>query len=415
MRLLTIVAGSVAAILFGGCREPLAVANTSFESVVVTGALATNITRGRVDRYDAGVDYFPDKITIRYARGLRIDYHRHYKVVTADPGGNGTRVERFALVQRGTPSPSGWDPRSVIEVPVHRFAMLGQTYESLFDDLDLENRLVGVYQLAASTAPSIRTLIDEGSIVGVGAHQFTNVEALAAVQPEVVGRTFTDPDRAEPLLRGIGVRTIPFGSVVEPTVLARAEWMKLIAVLFNREKDVSALFDRIAAEYQALSARARAMDPKPVALFGYPDRDRWVAPAAASELIEDAGGVPFTDAAARAGIDGTARVPIESVIARASNAPLWVALPEYVGSLDALVVAERRLAMFRSVRTQEVYDLCGGCPTPTQNTYWTESLSRPHDVLRDLVSILHPQLVPGHRLIYYRRAPRSPQGGRSPS
>jgi iron complex transport system substrate-binding protein len=398
-----------------GCREPLAVVDTAGESLVVTGTPDTNITRGRVDRYDAGVDYFPDKATMRYARGLRIDYQRHYKVVTTDPGGDGTRVERFALVQRGTPSPSGWDPQSVIEVPVRRFAMLAQVYESLFDDLDLEDRLVGVYQLAASTAPSIRTLIDEGKIVGVGAHQFTNVEALAAAQPEVVGRFFSDPDRAEPLLRGIGVRTVALAGPREPSVLAKTEWMKLMAALFNREKDVSALFDRIAADYEALSARARAINPKPVALFGYPDRDRWVADWSTSEMIQDAGGMPFTDAAARAGADRTNRVPIESVIARASNAPVWVALPEFVGTLDALIATERRLATFTSVRMQEVYDMCGGCLTPTQNTYWTEFMSRPHDVLRDLVSILHPQLVPGHRLIYYRRAPRSPQSTRSTS
>jgi iron complex transport system substrate-binding protein len=381
----------------------------------VSGAPVTNITHGRVDRYDSAIDYFPDKVAIRYARGLRVEYERHYKVVTIDPGGYGADLEKFILLQRGTPAPTGWDEDVIIEVPVRRFAMLGQTYESLFDDLDLEDRLVGVYQHAASTAPSIRTLIDGGKLVAVGAHQFTNVEAIAAAQPEVVGRTFTDPDRAEPLLRGIGVTSIPFAGLREPSVLARTEWMKLIAVLFNREKDVTAMFDKVAGEYETLSAKARATQPKPVALFGYPDRDRWVAHASASEFITDAGGLPFTDAAARAGADGTARVPIESVIARASDAPVWVALPEYVGTLDALVRAERRLATFRSVRTQEVYDVCGGCRTPQQNTYWTESLSRPHDVLRDLVSILHPNLLPGHRLIYYRRAPRSATDAPSPA
>ena len=39
------------------------------------------------------------------------------------------------------------------------------------------------------------------------------------------------------------------------------------------------------------------------------------------------------------------------------------------------------------------------------NDYWESGSLRPDIVLADLIKILHPQLLPDHELVFYRRLP----------
>jgi ABC-type Fe3+-hydroxamate transport system substrate-binding protein len=47
-------------------------------------------------------------------------------------------------------------------------------------------------------------------------------------------------------------------SFADPGVLNRAEWVKFVAVFFNKEVEAERLFNNITADYQKLNASARA-------------------------------------------------------------------------------------------------------------------------------------------------------------
>jgi iron complex transport system permease protein len=392
-------------LVVAGCRPP-AVPRASDERVsVVTGALTSNITDGRVDRFDPALDYFPEKISIEYAKGFRVEYRGHYKIVTIDLGAPGSPTERFALVQRGTPAPEGFPPDRVIGVPVDRFAVLSFPWEGLVDELDLETRLVAVYSDDMTTAPPIRKLIAERRIEEVGCCAHVNVEALAVTRPDVVVISITRPDPATPLLAEAGIRTVRASYNWESSMLARAEWSKFFALLFNREADAQARFAPIAARYEELAARAAAVPVKPGVVVGYPAKDRWVASWEFLRFVKDAGGISFMRPPEELSVNVPEEMAFEEALARGRDAPVWVFLPDFVGSFGALLGLEQRLSLMTAVRNHAVYDVCLGCGEGTGSPYWTEYLVRPERVLADLIHILHPQLLPDHRLSYLRRTP----------
>ena len=57
--------------------------------------------------------------------------------------------------------------------------------------------------------------------------------------------------RGDPRRKGV----VPL-SGLEPTALARAEWLKYIALFVNEERQATALHDATSARYRAISARA---------------------------------------------------------------------------------------------------------------------------------------------------------------
>jgi iron complex transport system substrate-binding protein len=390
------------------CREPVKPRNTSEKTHAVSGALYHNITEGRVDRFDSRTDYFPEKISLKYAKGFSIEYRSNYKILTVDPDQTGANAERFALVQRGTPPPADFARDHVLEVPLQRFAVLSYPWEGLVDELDLEDRLVGVYQYQMTTASGIRRLIDENRLPQLGCCAYTNVEALAVSRPDVVIISFTRPDPATPQLKQTGIKSIRAGYNWETSMLGRAEWSKFFGVLFNREADVESRFKSIAERYEALATKAAAVPEKPIVMSGYPVRDRWVSSWEFLRLVKDAGGIVFTpQQPEELPLNFQAEIPFERALEIGKKASVWVFLPDFVGSFEALMSLEGRIALLSPVRMSSVYDVCNGCVQGRSAPYWTEYLAYPDKVLADLVSIFHPQFVPHHELKYMRKTPRS--------
>ena len=87
--------------------------------------------------YEVGKDYFPQKVSIEYAKNFSVSYHNHYKVVRAKVGfgaahqdADSVAWERaftdvLVLVQRGTPAPAlegDLAGAQVVEIPVNTIA-----------------------------------------------------------------------------------------------------------------------------------------------------------------------------------------------------------------------------------------------------------------------------------------------------
>lgn len=84
-------------------------------SVVLAQTNASTTAEGCVANYNAsaGVDYFPDKVEIKYAESFSVEYFPAYKVVTISDN-------VYVLYQCGTPEPdlADMDVRLYISVPV---------------------------------------------------------------------------------------------------------------------------------------------------------------------------------------------------------------------------------------------------------------------------------------------------------
>ena len=378
-----------------------------------SGAPTENIKEGSVADYDPNTDYFPEKATIRHSKQLEVEYHKNYKLVTVNIRGNSQNQHRYLLVQRGTPRPEGFEGVRTIEVPVRNFALMNWQHAYAVEILNLHDRLLGVDSFDSYSAPGIVKMIKEGKLVNTlyGFHK-SNPEALIGLNADVVIMYFWD-DPAEdsnPKLDEAGVKTVYAADSLETSPLAQAEWLKLDALFFNREKDMETYFDGISEKYETLVAKTRNATNKPTVLNNGIFKGAWNLPGGKSYVaayLKDAGADYIWADDPSTGFNPTA---VEKVLDRASEAEYWIdpIYTEKFRSVDDLAAANPRYGLFRAVKEGKVFINDLQRNEKGTNPYFQQGFADPYLILADLTKIFHPELVPEHQFVFYRQlAPSS--------
>jgi iron complex transport system substrate-binding protein len=102
---------------------------------------------------------------------------------------------------------------------------------------------------------------------------------------------------------------------------------------------------------------------------------------------------------------------IEAVVARAKDADIWLD-PGLCRSLAELSGADERYTVFRAFRTGQVYNNNALTNAAGGDDIWETGVANPDRVLADLISIIHPELLPQHKLTWYCQLPAKVQASK---
>ena len=380
-----------------------AIATTAAIASPSAGSAAVNATKGCVAQFDPATDYFPDKISIDDAANFTVEYRKSYKVVSIKEAYAGEPPERYLLIQCGTPPPANETAADRIMVPISSLYSASATHLAPLADLGRLDVLTGVRRLRDLTGDAILQRAASGQVREFSAASVIDSERVVSGRPSVL---MTGGSASGPLaaIRSAGVPVVANTEWLEQTALARAEWIKLIAVLLNEERKAAALYDTMKARYQSLRARATAASPQPLVMTGRSTNGRFVIAGGRSyvaALIADAGGrYVWSDNTS----DGAPAVDLEAQIQRAANADFWINGGGWRSRADMLQ-DEPRYVAFKAYRNGQVWVYEKRQQSSGLNDYWTRSVSRPDLVLADLVKILHPSLLEPHLLEWYMQVP----------
>ncbi len=185
---------------------------------------------------------------------------------------------------------------------------------------------------------------------------------------------------------------------MEPSPLARAEWMRLYGILFGCEQQADSLFHVVDSTYNSLRREAIKLPEGRSLLIERKTGSVWYCPGGRSTmgtLIADAHGrYPWM------GDDhsGSLTLAPEQVVERGAHADAWMFV--YLGKPITLRDLAGEYAGYKILdefRHGEVY----GCDTDSVN-YFEEIPFRPDYLLRDYIQIVHPGAGKGG-LRYYKR------------
>lgn len=359
---------------------------------------------GCVAAYDPAIDYFPDKVEFRHSVQLAVSYHKHYKVVTFKPSVATQEEFRYALVQCGTPNPDGFPPNQVITVPAPTFATVNQSMGSTVALFGLTDRLTGISSIRAYTVPEILQRHKDGRVQELGAGTHSNIENTLAVRPDLYFTFYSAYPQynMHPKLWEVGIKAVPFSDHTETTPLGRAEWAKYLALFFNAESRAIQHFAFVEHAYSELAKRTRDVKHRPEVMVGVSqNKDEWHLHGGRNYmagLIYDAGGKYFWD---RDDIAGSLLfASFEQIFDESAEVVMWTPPTSSGKSLSTLIGLDGRLAHFRPVKEKNVHGWVGGGSIPWRYPSADQSLDKPHVVLADLMSVLHPDLVPDHARVY---------------
>ena len=351
------------------------------------------------------------KIELRHATGFSVSYHDGYKrVVIKEPWRGATEPLVYLLVPQGEKAPHGVVGK-VIEIPLTRVAVMSTTYLPHLDVLGVMDTLVAVDKHEYVNTPSARERIRSGDIHEVGGTINMNVERMIALKTDAV-LSYTLDNREEgrrALLSRAGVRLVLGASYLEATPLGRTEWIKFTALFFNKEQEANRYFAKVEKAYGELRDLVAKRPTRPSVLVGAPFKGVWHVPGGKSfsaTLIKDAGG----DYLWKENDDvGGVPVAFESVFAKGHQADIWLN-PSHWQSLAEGRSADKRFDLFEPFKAGRVFNNNRRLNEHGGNDIWEGGVARPHDVLRDLIRILHPDTLPDHELIWYQRLPKTAVG-----
>ena len=365
---------------------------------------------GSVERFDAAVDYFPDRVAPQYATRWGVRYERSYKVLTVS-----SEIERpgirhpdvYVLVQRGTPAPrlvGALSGATVIEVPVRRVWHDEARLLGAIEFLEVSDALFGwskspsgIDHLGALSA-RVEEIVAESDLPGT---EDERIAAIRDLEPDVYFYGLSHEWRRH--RRTSGLPIVFFLPAVEHP-LACAEQLKFVSLFFNLESKANRQFAAIEARYRNLRQRARRGRQRPAVLIGHPN-DRgtwdsfwphWFLPG----LVRDAGGV---DVLSEAGIApqlneaGTlGEVGLEEALAFGADADFWYSsIWETTTPSDAArrvyseIGATGRGAAFHRFRRGRDVLHTGGV--------------RVDLMLADLIALMSPTALPEHEPLFHVR------------
>ena len=347
---------------------------------------------------------------VRYARGFTLEYRRGYKVMRVlTPWRNAKTGFTYVLAPRGTKVPKIEPGAVFVETPVRSIVLSSSTHVPFFTLLGIEDAIAGISGGNLINTPSVAERIRDGRIPEVGdggggmARGF-DMERLIELDPDIVMTYGTGDARYDHhgKLMEAGFRVAMNSEYMELTALGRSEWIKFVAAFFDMEEEADRLFSEIADRYETLAEKAVNAVSKPTVFSGSNNAGVWSMPGGGSYVA-----AAFRDAGARYpwdGDSGSGSMPlhIEAVIERAGDADIWIN-PGTAGSMEELEAEDERYVVFSAFRSGQVFNNDAIIGPGGGNDIWEGGMIRPDLVLADLISIIHPELLPDHQRIWYRQ------------
>jgi len=342
---------------------------------------------------------------IRHAKGFTITYYKNFKEVNIfTRTATATDTVQYLLIKRGGTIPDGFPEAHIIETPVKSLIGMSSLHVALIDFADADAVLTGLGSLKYASAPSVRKYIREGKIKEIGAEGNWNIEQILTMHPDVVMAVGYMNAKANnyKVLTDAGIPVMRNSEFLESTPLGRAEWVKLMGALVDKETLVNKKFDKVEAEYNSMVRLAGQAKNRPRVITGMPIKGTWYVPEGNSYLthfLQDAGATSKW-----ADVKGIGSLPLsfEVVAPEALQADFWLNIG-YVDNRQEVLEKDSRFADFKPFKNGNLYNHNKKTNDVGANDYWESGAVNPQLVLSDLIKILHPQLLPGHQLLYYKQ------------
>lgn len=291
---------------------------------------------------------------------------------------------------------------AIIAVPVEEMVVTSTTHIPALEALGEANKLVGFPDTEYVSSPKTRKRINDGLVKELGNNESLNSEIVIALNPEVVvGFSINHENKAYETIQRSNIPVVYNGDWTEETPLGKAEWIKFFAPFFQKEKEADSIFRNIRDNYNNARTLAKKANKRPSVLSGALYKDIWYLPGGkswASRFIQDANAEYFWENTTS---NGSLSLSLESVIERAQNADFWVA-PSQFGSYLELKEANRHYAQFAAYRNNKIYTYANSKGATGGLLYFELAPHRPDLVLKDLIHIFHPELLPDYIPTFFK-------------
>jgi len=344
------------------------------------------------------------KNEIAYAKGFSIKNYDGYSIVTVkNPWPKATKTYTYILKEKNGIVPDSLKQNVTIAVPIKTIVVTSTTHIPSLEMLDKVNTLVGFPHADYISSEKVRARIDAGKVKELGMNQNLNTEVLLDLQPDIIiGYGIDNNNPTLDNLQKSGLKVMLNGDWNEETPLGKAEWIKFFGALYGKQKQANELFTKIEKDYLNTIKIAKKAATTPTILAGDMFEDRWYLPRGTSWgslLLKEANSNYLWQETTGT---GSLSLSFETVFEKAQNADVWFTSGQF-SSLKEMTDKNPHYAQFKAFGSKNVYSFNGRKGKTGGILYYELAPNRPDIVLKDIVKILHPELLPSYQPFFFEK------------
>ncbi len=343
---------------------------------------------------------------IRYAKGFEVEYYEEYtKVVVNNPWSNSSKpYEVYYLYDSGSKKGKATSDGTILNIPLTSLAVNTFSYFeflSLLGELDIVSGVSDGFRIYN---PDILKKIESGEIIDLGDPFNPSIEKTMAIRPQaIINTAYAQIDNYSERLKYSGFKVIYTLEWMENSPLARAEWIKMIALFFDKKELADSIFYEIENRYLTLKEKVNASEnikDRKMVMSGDNFQGTWYVPGGKSfnaTLFNDAGMEYYyknNDQSGSIGLD------IETVLTQFRNADLWIG--SNANLYEELVTNDTKFLLLKPVKEKQVFNNHNRTTKTGGNDYFESAIANPDLILSDLVKAAYPDLLPNYSFTYIK-------------
>jgi iron complex transport system substrate-binding protein len=290
-----------------------------------------------------------------------------------------------------------------VQIPIQKIIVTSTTHIPSLEMLGVENTLVAFPTLKYVSSETTRERIDQKKVREIGKNNSLNTEVILDINPDIIVGYSVDGDtKTLKNLEKNGQKIVFNSDWTEKTPLGKAEWIKFFGALYDKKEKANLEFETIEESYTKALKLAQEATTQPTILAGAIYNNEWFLPQgeswAAIFLKEANGNYLWADSTGT----GSLSLSFETVLDKAKEADFWIGPGQYT-SIDEMVKDNKNYKFFKAIETKNVYSFSTKKGKTGGVIYYELAPNRPDLVLKDIIKILHPELLPNYELFFFEQ------------
>ena len=340
-----------------------------------------------------------EMIPMKYAENLKLMKGDGYtEAVLRNPWDTTSILRTYILVDKDKEVPEHLPIGTIVRTPLSKALVYTATHCNLIHELGAVKSIGGICEIQYIKVPEIIEGCTNGTIVNAGEGTNPDIEKIIDLHPDALLLSPYENSGGHGQVEKLKIPIIECADYMETSALGSAEWIRFYGMLFGREALADSIFAMVEKNYNELKKLATSQTKKPKLMCEVKSGSAWYVSGGRSttgKLYADAGAdYAFASYPNAGGIP----LSFETVFDKAQDADIW--LIKYNQATDLTLTSLREdyapYAQFKAYKEKQVY----GCNTGLK-TYYEDFPFHPDRVLKDLIKIFHPSLLPEYELKYF--------------
>lgn len=340
-------------------------------------------------------------IPLKYAENLMLIKGEGYtEARLRNPWDTTALLRTYILVDKDKPLPDALPEGTLVRTPLSKALVYTAVHCNLIKELGAVTSIGGICELQYIKVPEIIEGCRKGTIVNAGEGTNPDIEKIIDLHPDALLLSPYENSGGHGQVEKLKIPIIECADYMETSALGSAEWIRFYGLLFHQTSKADSIFALVEENYNELKDLATSQATKPKLMCELKSGSAWYVPGGRSttgKLYKDAGADYLFDHYPNS---GAIPLSFETVFDKAQDADVW--LMKYNRPTDKTLKDIREdyapYANFKAFKNQNVY----GCNT-AHKEYYEDFPFHPDKVLKDLIKIFHPNLLPEYELKYFSK------------